>query len=67
MGAFFRVCFLPLIFAFLISSCNPAGTSTPSANPLAVTPVPKVASETPSVTAIPKQNDLIFIEFFAGT
>jgi len=63
MRVFFRVNFLSLVLALAASSCNPAATITPSA----VTPVPQVVNEAPVFTAIPKQNDLVFIEFFAGT
>jgi hypothetical protein len=61
MSVFFRVIFLALVLAFAAFSCSPAGPTSTH------TPVPPAASETPVFTAIPKQNDLIFIEFFAGT
>jgi hypothetical protein len=63
MSIFFRVNFLSLVLAFVTFSCSPAKPITPST----MTPVPQVASETPALIVIPKQNDLIFIEFFAGT
>jgi len=60
---FFRVNFLALVLTFLAFACSSAEPTTPST----IVPVPQIASETPVFTAIPKQNDLIFIEFFAGT
>jgi hypothetical protein len=57
----FRVNFLALVLAFVVFSCSPA---EPTSN---IAPVPLAASETPVFTAIPEQNELIFIEFFAGT
>jgi hypothetical protein len=63
MRIFFRVNFLALLLVFITLACNPAELISPSTT----TPVPQVASETPVLIAIPKQNDLIFIEFFAGT
>jgi hypothetical protein len=59
---FFRVNFLALVFIFVTFACSPAESISSS-----ITPVPQVASENPVLTAIPKQQDLIFIEFFAGT
>ena len=63
MGIFFRVNFLLLAFAFAIFSCSPA---EPTAFPV-TTPASESPSEIPAKTDIPKQSDLIFIEFFAGT
>jgi hypothetical protein len=60
---FFKVNFLALIFIFITISCIPAKPTILSS----ITPVPQAASETPVFTAFPKQNNLIFIEFFAGT
>jgi hypothetical protein len=61
MRILFRVKFLSLVLAFVAFSCSPA-------EPIStITPAAAVASETPVFTAIPKQNDLVFIEFFAGT
>jgi len=62
-----KICLLSLVTALTLFSCSPAETTVPSTVLSAVTPVSPVASETPALTAIPKQNDLIFIEFFAGT
>jgi hypothetical protein len=61
MSVSIRVNFLAWVLAFVILSCGPAETTSTSPA------VPVMGSETPIPTAIPKQNDLIFIEFFAGT
>jgi hypothetical protein len=67
MSIFFRVYFLSLVLAFVIVSCVRAETTTPSANPSPITQVPQVASEIPALAMTTTQNDLIFIDFFAGT
>jgi hypothetical protein len=67
MSMFFRVCFLSLVLAFAIVSCVRAETTAPSVNPSPMTQVPQVASEIPVLAVTTTQNDLIFIDFFAGT
>jgi hypothetical protein len=71
-----------LVFLFLIlaSGCTsalkiaqegvtvtPLKATTSSEGPLAATAAPPVHTDTPDPKSIPRQNDLIFIEFFAGT
>jgi hypothetical protein len=66
--------FLLLLMTVLITACrapqeNP-GTSPPaSPTPMPVTAIPTVLPLTPTreKVFVPKQNDLIFIEFFAVT
>ena len=69
----FRVCFVLLTLAFAAVSCAPIATPVPLATPAPLaspSPVASVATaarETPTARAVPKQNDLLFIEFFAIT
>lgn len=61
MSTSLKVIFLALGLMSITSACSPVeATST-------VTTMPAVGGETPVLTAIPKQNDLIFVEFFSGT
>jgi len=63
MSAYFRVYLLSGVLALTILSCSPANPTVRATN----IPTPQIVSENPIATAIPKQKDLIFIEFFAGT
>jgi hypothetical protein len=67
MGVLFRLSFFSLVTAFVAVSCNAAEATLPLADLSTATPVSFVADGTPTLAGVPKQNDLIFIEFFAGT
>lgn len=67
MSISFRVKFLSLAVAFVTFSCSTAETIAPPTNPYTIAPAPQAASETPVLATTPRQNDLTFIEFFAGT
>ena len=67
MSVRFRVYCILLVIAFLSVSCVPAKTAVPLASPSPVSSAAPVASETPIARVVPKQNDLLFIEFFAIT
>ena len=67
MRAFSKACLLFLVTAFVTFSCNVAETTAPSTDLSTVTLVSAFVSETPAPTLVPEQNNLIFIEFFAGT
>jgi hypothetical protein len=63
-----------LLITVLVTACNaprenPGVTPPASRTPIAATAIPTVIpfTPTPEKVFVPKQNDLIFIEFFAVT
>ena len=69
-----------ILFLMLTSACasfpgmaqedmtaTPSKVTTSSENPSITAGAPLVFTDTPNPKFIPKQQDLIFIEFFAGT
>ena len=69
-----------ILFLMLTSACasfpgvaqedmtaTPLKATTSSENPSITVDVPLILTDTPNPKFIPKQQDLIFIEFFAGT
>jgi hypothetical protein len=67
MRILYRAGFLTAVLAWLTFACGPLPISTPSANPPTSGSAPQAPGETPALTAMPAQKDLLFIEFFAGT
>ena len=67
-----RYYFISLFF-LLLSSCASQPTTgsditTATLQPLStVTPLPSLSTQTTDATLIPKQKDMIFVEFFAVT
>jgi hypothetical protein len=67
-------CIFLLFITVLVTACrepreNPGVTPPASRTPIAATAIPTVipSTLTPQKVFVPKQNDLIFIEFFAVT
>ena len=72
MSTNFKFCLFAFTVPLILFSCaapqgNTAVTLPPSASTSTLTPIPLAASNTPTPKSVPKQNDLIFVEFFAVT
>lgn len=72
MSINFKLCLFAFAIPLILFSCTaPQGdiamTPIPSASTSTLTPIPFAANKTPIPKLVPKQNDLIFVEFFAGT
>jgi len=72
MSTTFKLCLFAFAVPSILFSCTApqrdiAVTLVPSASLPTITPVPSVVSSTATPKFVPKQNDLIFIEFFAIT
>ena len=72
MSAILKLCLLAFAVPLILFSCaapqrDIAVTPVPSASLSTITPMPPAVTITASPKLVPKQNDLIFVEFFAGT
>ena len=72
MSINFKLCLFAFAVPLILFSCaapqeDMAVTPIPSASISTLTPIPLAANNTPIPKLVPKQNDLIFVEFFAGT
>jgi hypothetical protein len=72
MSTTFKLCLFAFTVPLILFSCaapqrDTAVTPVPSASLPTLTLVPAAVNTTASPKSVPKQNDLIFVEFFAGT
>lgn len=72
MSTTFKLCLFAYTVPLILFSCSVpqtdmAVTPVPSASLSTITPVPLATNTAASPKLIPKQNELIFIEFFAIT
>ena len=72
MSATFKLCLFALTSSLILFSCSAPQTDmevTPehTASLATLTAVPPAATVVASPQSVPKQNDLIFVEFFAVT
>lgn len=72
MSTTFKLCLFAFTVPLILFSCaapqeDMAVTPIPSTSTSTLTSIPLAANNTPSPKLIPKQNDLIFVEFFAVT
>ena len=72
MSTAFKLCLFSFTVPLILFSCaaprgDMAVTPIPSTSISTLTPIALAANNTPIPKLVPKQNDLIFIEFFAGT
>jgi hypothetical protein len=72
MSTPFKLCLFAFTVPLILFSCSAPQkdmevTPKRSASLSTLTPIPLTANAIASPKLIPKQNDLIFVEFFAGT
>ena len=72
MSTTFKLCLFTFTVPLILFSCSAPQkdmevTPERSASLSTLAPIPLTANSTASPNSIPQQNDLIFVEFFAGT
>jgi hypothetical protein len=72
MSTTFKLYLFAFTIPLILYSCSASQTEIgvtpePTAGPATLTPLPPTATILASPQSVPKQNDLIFVEFFAVT